>query len=74
MYPFSDTAPCQALKNTLCLAKPILLFVEVPILPPNEILGLLPEPLQVRLVTDMEKGEALVDSRGTGSFYREGRG
>jgi len=48
--------------------------VEVSILPPDEVLRLLPEPVQVRLVTDMEKGEALVDSRGTGSFYRGGRG
>jgi hypothetical protein len=35
-----------------------------------EILGVLAEPVQVSLVSDVIKGEVLVDSRGQGSFQR----
>lgn len=35
-----------------------------------EVLGLLNEPVLVASVPDVERGEVLVDSRGTGSFQR----
>jgi hypothetical protein len=35
-----------------------------------DILALLTEPVKVGDVPDVEKGEVLVDSRGTGSFQR----
>jgi hypothetical protein len=35
-----------------------------------DVLSLLKGPVQVSNVPDLEKGEVLVDSRGTGSFQR----
>jgi hypothetical protein len=36
----------------------------------REVLALLNQPVQLSDVPDVEKGEVLVDSRGTGSFQR----
>jgi hypothetical protein len=35
-----------------------------------EVLGLLNEPVLVASVPDVERGEVLIDSRGTGSFQK----
>jgi hypothetical protein len=35
-----------------------------------EIADLLHEPLLLRIIPDVEKGEVLIDSRGQGSFQR----
>ena len=36
----------------------------------SEVLGLLNEPVLVASVPDVERGEVLTDSRGTGTFQR----
>jgi hypothetical protein len=36
----------------------------------SEVLGLLNEPVLLSSVPDVEKGEVLIDSKGTGTFQR----
>jgi hypothetical protein len=36
----------------------------------QDVLALVPEPLEPGVVPDIEKGEVLANSRGTGSFQR----
>jgi hypothetical protein len=36
----------------------------------QDVLALVPEPLEPGVVPDIEKGEVLADSRGRGSFQR----
>lgn len=37
----------------------------------EEVIGELKEPIEVHLVPDIEKGEVLIDSHGTGSFQHD---